>query len=251
MRWPVAVTLGLISYLFFLIYSLPVQQVLGWVGFGNGQTLTLEGASGSVWTGEARQVIYQQQAMGQLKWDFHPSRLLLGKLAYGLDLKDTGQQLQGTLVSGFGERYQVVDISALFLASRLRELLPKQQINLEGKIQTEELDLTFENGRLMAAEGRVQWLDGALQSPMSLPIGDLQAEFSTDEESGDILGQIRDLKGSIAIQAEVRLKPDGNFQFNGKLKPGDEADPGLSGALQAIGRRQADGSIQLNYAGRI
>jgi hypothetical protein len=86
---------------------------------------------------------------------------------------------------------------------------------------------------------------------MNMAIGDLQADISTDDASGDIKGQIRDLKGSIAIQAEVSLKTDGSFQFSGKMKPGDKADPGLTGALQAIGKKQPDGSIQLKYAGKI
>jgi general secretion pathway protein N len=252
MRWPAAVILGVVSYLFFLAYSLPAQLLIGWIGGGgSAQSLTIEGVSGSLWSGKARQVFYQRTPLGELAWDFHPTSLLLGDLACGFELKDTGQQLQGTFVSGFGESYRLENVDALLMASRLPEFLRKRKISLAGKVRAQELDLAFSNGRLTEAKGRVQWLEGALQSPMNMTIGDLQADLSMDEASGDILGKIRDLKGPISVQAEVRLKSDGNLQFNGKLKPGDGADPGLSGALQMVGRPQPDGSVQLTYAGKI
>jgi general secretion pathway protein N len=244
--------LGVVSYLFFLIASLPAQQIIGWfAGDDPAQALVIEGASGSVWAGQAQRVTYQRNPLGELTWRFQPFRLLLGKLAYSIELKDTGQQLQGILITGFGNTYKLQDVDALLLADRFTELLQQRQIRIAGKVRAQELDLVFSNGQLTAADGSVQWLDAALQSPMNLAIGDLQADLSTDDASGDIKGQIRDLKGAIAVQAEVRLKTDGNFQFTGKLKPGDKADPGLAGALQAIGRQQPDGSIQLKYAGRI
>jgi general secretion pathway protein N len=252
MRWPAAVILGIVSYLFFLITSLPAQQLIGRIASGGPeQTVVIEGASGTVWAGEAQRVTFQRNALGELTWRFKPFHLLLGKLAYSIELKDTGQQFQGTFSTGFGDTYRLEDIDALLLAGRLTELLQQRQIRIDGKVRAQELDLVFSNGQLTAAEGSVQLLDAALQSPMNLAIGDLQADLSTDDASGDITGQIRDLKGSISVQAQVRLKADGNFQFDGKLKPGDKADPGLTGALQTIGRQQPDGSIQLKYAGRI
>ncbi len=252
MRWPAAVALGVASYLFFLLYSLPAQQVIGWVtGGNNALTVTLEGAEGTVWSGEAERVSYQHRPLGQLKWRFKPSRLLLGKIAYEIELEETGQSLQGILLTGWGDTYRLEQIDALLLARQLPEWLQQGQIRIDGKVRMQELDLTLSNGQLTAAEGTVQWLEGTLQSPMNLVIGDLQADLSTDDASGEIKAQIRDLKGAIGVQAEARLKPDGNFQLEGKLKPGDKADPGLTGALQAIGRRQPDGSIELKYAGKI
>lgn len=252
MRWPIALGLGLLAYLAFLIHSLPAQLVLGWIGADSGaMPVAVEGVRGSIWDGEAQSVSYQRTPLGQIRWQFQPSGLLRGKLVSEVDIEDGGQRLQGTLVAGWSDNYRLENADALLRASRLPALLQQHQVRIDGKLRAQQLDLAFDKGRLTAANGTLQWLDGTLQSPLNLVIGDLQADLSSDEASGDITGQIRDLKGSIAVQAEIRLKPDGNFRFEGKLKPGDKADPGLTGALRAIGRQQPDGSILLNYAGRL
>jgi general secretion pathway protein N len=252
MRWPTVVILGAVSYLFFLIASLPAQQLVGWFGGGGpAQALAIEGVSGTIWSGEAQRVSFKHKSLGELTWSFKPLRLFLGKLAYSIELKDTGQQLQGIFSTRFSDTFSLENVDALLQAGQVAELLQQRQIRIEGKVRAQELDLVFSKGQLTAAYGNIQWLGAALQSPMNMAIGDLQADFSTDDASGDIKGLIRDIKGPIAVQAEVHLKTDGNFQFTGKLKPGDKADPGLAGALRAIGQQQPDGSIQLKYAGRI
>jgi hypothetical protein len=252
MRWPAAVTLGVAGYLVFLIYSLPAQQAVGWLAdSAAAPELRLAGASGTAWTGAARSVTYRNRQLGELSWSFQPGYLFLGKLAYGFELKDTGQQATGTLVAGLGDHYRIQDLEALLLASRLPDLLQQRQVRIGGKVRTDQLALSFEENQVTAAEGTIEWLDGSLQSPLNLNIGDLHAELATDPDSGEITGQIRDLEGSIGVQAEVRLKADGNFQLDGKLKPGDKADPGLTGALKTFGREQSDGTIVVKYSGRI
>ena len=252
MRWPAAVILGVIGYLVFLVTSLPAQQVVGWIAdSGAAPELRLEGPSGTAWDGKARNLVYRNRSLGELSWDFRPGHLFLGKLAYAFELKDSGQQATGTLLAGIGGNYQLEELDALLLASRLPEFLQKRQVRVGGKVSAKKLALSFQENKITAAEGTVEWLDGSLQSPLNLNIGNLQAELATDPDSGDITGQIRDLKGAIGVQAEVRLKADGNFQLDGKLKPGDDADPGLTGALQAVGRQQSDGTIVVKYSGRI
>ncbi|MEJ2455012.1 MAG: type II secretion system protein N [Candidatus Thiodiazotropha sp.] len=252
MRWTAAIALGIACYLAFLLLYLPAQQVVGWISDpASAQGLMLEGPSGTLWSGTADRVSYQRKPLGRLKWSFKPSRLLLGKIAYDIELQETGQQLEAIFLAGLGDSYRLEDIDALLLARQLPEWLQLRGVRIDGKIRATQLDLSFTQDRLIAAEGSLQWLDGALNSPLNLDVGDLQADLSTDSDSGDIQAQIRDIKGAIGVQAEVRLKTDGNFQLQGTLKPGEKADPGLTGALQAIGRRQPDGSIQLKYAGRI
>jgi general secretion pathway protein N len=252
MRWTATIALGIVSYLAFLLLYLPAQQVAGWFSdTASAQGLILERPNGTLWSGTAERVSYQRKPLGQLKWSFKPSRLLLGKLAYDIELQETGQQLEGVFLAGFGDTYRLQNVDALLLARQLPEWLQLHGVRIDGKLRTSQLDLSFTQERLVAAEGSLQWLDGALDSPLNLDLGDLQAELSTDDDSGDIQARISDIKGTIGVQAEVRLKTDGNFQLQGTLKPGEKADPGLTGALQAIGRRQPDGSIQLKYDGRL
>ena len=94
MRWPAATALGIVGYLLFLLHALPTHHVAGWLEeTASAQGVSLAGVTGTVWSGSAEHLSYQRSPLGRLEWDFRPSRLLLGKLAYDIELRDTGQQL--------------------------------------------------------------------------------------------------------------------------------------------------------------
>ncbi len=251
MRWSAAILLGIVSYVGFLVYETPARQAVVWLSGDGAQTPSLEGASGTLWSGEAERVSYQRRLLGRLQWRFKPAYLLLGKVAYDLELQQTGQEFKGRLIVGLGGPYRLEGVDALLLARQLPDWLQQRQLRIDGKLRAQQLDLAFTQEQLESVSGTLQWIDGSVQSPVNLTLGDLQADLSTDEESGDIKASIRDLKGPLGIQAEVSLKPDGNYQFDGKLKAGDGVDSGVAGALKAIGRPQPDGSVQVKYSGRI
>ena len=148
MRWPAATALGIVAYLLFLLYSLPAQHVVGWFEeSASAQGLSLTDITGTVWSGSAERISYQRTPLGRLEWDFKPSRLLLGKLAYDIELRDTGQQLQATFLTGLGEGYSLHGIDAQWLASRLPEGLLQRGVRIDGKLSTTLLDLEFSQRR--------------------------------------------------------------------------------------------------------
>lgn len=251
MRWSGAIALGLGSYLLFLLLNLPAQQALGWANKGIARLpLAMAGASGTIWSGEADNASFAHTALGQLKWHFAPLSLLSGRIGYAIELKDGGEQLSGTLQAGIGGSYRLQDVRGLILADRVPQLMQQRQIRITGKIDMDQLDLGFSNGHLASAAGRIRWQDASVASPLTLKVGDLQADLTT-EENGRIQAQIKNLGGDTLIKAEAGLNSDGNFQFDGSIKPGSGTDPGLTNALQAIGRSKPDGSFQLKYTGRI
>ncbi|MCG7926320.1 MAG: type II secretion system protein N, partial [Candidatus Thiodiazotropha taylori] len=63
--------------------------------------------------------------------------------------------------------------------------------------------------------------------------------------------KIKDLGGATAVDGELSLTPDGNFQVNGQIKPGAESDPRLGSALNAISKPKPDGSYQITYSARL
>jgi general secretion pathway protein N len=248
MRWTPALALGLGSYLLFLLLNIPAQQALGWAM--QGQALTLTGASGTIWSGEADRASFNHIPLGQLKWRFSPLSLLSGRVGYAIELQDAGEKLSGILQTRLGGSYRLRNLQGLILADRLPQLMQQHQIRITGKIDLDQVDLDISNKRLASATGRIRWQAASVSSPLALKVGDLQAEITT-EEDGSIKAQIKNLGGTTVIKAEAGLNTDGNFRIDGSVKPGNGADPGLSSALQAIGRKKPDGSFQLKYAGKI
>jgi general secretion pathway protein N len=251
MRTPLLITLGIASYLFFLVLNLPAQHVIGWVlSDSSGSPVRLMGTSGTIWSGEAETVVYQKHPLGKVKWSFKPSNLLLGRLSYQFELTDVGQKLTGVALRSVTGNYRLQQVEGLLLANRIPQLMGQRQVDLNGKLDLSDLSLDYSDGRLSSSEGRIRWLDAAVTSPLNLQVGDLQADLSTDD-NGAIIAKIKDIKGPTGVNAEVSLKDDGNFQLDGSVKPSGNTDPGLSSALRAISKAKPDGSFQLKYSGKI
>jgi hypothetical protein len=251
MRPPLLIGLGIGSYLLFLVLNFPAQHAIGWaLPEGSGSPVKLIAPSGTIWSGEAEKVIYQQLPLGKVKWSFKPSNLLLGRMSYDFELADTGQKVTGVALTGVTGGYRVEQIEGLLLASWIPQLVGQRQLDLAGKLDLSDLSISFDDGKLTSSEGRVRWLDASVTSPLNLQVGDLEAELSTDD-TGAIIAKIKDLKGPTGVKAEVSLKNDGNFQLDGSVKPSSKTDPGLSAALSAISKPKSDGSFQLKYSGKI
>jgi len=84
--WPLLV-IGAVAYLLILVVTFPAvrlvplleRQVAG---------LSLHAVSGSVFSGQAAQLVYQGLDYGHLNWEFRPAGLLLGRVEFHLELSD-------------------------------------------------------------------------------------------------------------------------------------------------------------------
>lgn len=248
---PLLVTLGVASYLLFLVLNLPAQHAIGWaLPDGSGSPVQLMGINGTIWTGEAETVVYQKLPLGKVKWSFKPANLLLGRLSYDFELTDTGQKLTGVALTSVTGGYRLQQVEGLLLANRIPQLIGQRQVDLNGRLDLSNLSLNYSDGRFTSSEGRIRWLDAAVTSPINLQVGDLQADLSTDD-AGSMLAKIKDIKGPTGINADISLKHDGNFQLSGSIKPSGKTDPGLNSALRAVSKAKPDGSFELKYSGKI
>ncbi|MCU7918162.1 MAG: type II secretion system protein N [Candidatus Thiodiazotropha sp. (ex Epidulcina cf. delphinae)] len=251
MRWWSYLLVGLGGYLLFMLAELPAQHVLGWTLPDTGKPPFSYGRiKGTLWRGKAEVVNYQGIMLDRVKWRFAPSALLRGRIGFDLQLKYLDQRLGGHIAIGAGDDYRLADIKGRIRADNLPRLMNLSQIGIDGKIDIELQHLRIEGQRITSAEGRVRWLDSALLSPISLKAGDLEADL-TSNDNGDVKAKIKDMGGTTAVDGELSLTSDGNFSLSGAIKPGAGADPGLGGALKAIGKSQPDGSIRLNYSGSL
>ncbi|MCG8015432.1 MAG: type II secretion system protein N [Candidatus Thiodiazotropha sp. 'RUGA'] len=251
MKWWSYLLIGLGAYLLILVISLPAEHVLGWTA-GNSKNMpfTYGTIKGSLWRGKMEALTVNGVPLDKLKWRFSPSELLFGRLGFDIQLNHAGQELQADVAKGFGKEIQIEDISGVIQAAIIPQLIDMAQIGVDGNVNLNLQQITLSDNQIIYAEGVVQWLSSALKSPFALKVGDLQADLETDD-AGAVRAKIKDLGGATAVDGELSLTPDGNFQVNGQIKPGADSDPRLGSALNAISKRKSDGSYQLTYSARL
>lgn len=251
MRWTAALALGIGSYLLFLLLYFPVQQALGLAASAGMEIpARLDGAQGTLWSGEAGNVSYQGMPLGRMSWSFKPTGLLLGRIGYDIELRGAGEEVTGKFYTGLGGGYRMDGMTGLLLAEHIPQLLGQRQFGIGGKLELSALDLEFDGDLLSAAEGRILWRDASLVAPVKVKLGDLQIDLANDENGG-VKAEINTISGPTAIKASANLAADGNFQFEGSIKPSGSTDPGLTAALQAISRSKPDGSFPVKYSGKL
>ncbi len=240
---------GILAYLFFLVASLPVPHAdraarIQWSAHLLGQS------RGSIWNGETSQISYSNLALGPAKWQFLPLGLFQGKFEYRVEINNPENTLIGYIAKDIWfDRFTLSDIKGLLLADSLLKLSDQSSISAIGQLELELQELQIAKRQITSAQGEIRWLDAGIEHPIKTELGNIQFILSGDDKSFN--SSIKDLDGPLKVDGELSLLPDGNYRIQGKVKPINGTNQGLVSLLQSLGRPIADGSIQIDYSGRL
>jgi general secretion pathway protein N len=252
LRWPGLLLVGIVVYLVALAATLPAALAWRWVAeqWPAARGVEVGGVAGTLWSGEAVAIRSDALDLGELRWRLQPGGLLGGALAYGLELAALDGHAAGSLrlrpASATLRQWR-----ATLPASRLRELLPRLPLALDGQLVLDLPHLQIDHaGSVRAITGTLGWLDAAAGLSEPLALGDLRAELSRADD-GAVLAEIRDQGGPIRVQGLLRLAADRSYNLDLELNPGSGAAPELRSALQALARADAAGVHRLVLNGRL
>ena len=93
----VYVAAGVAAFLVFLVAMVPAGQIARWLPPG----VVLSGASGTIWSGQARSIAVQGRPLGALNWSCRPWRLMLFEWSCGVGLQPLGGDLAGDFSGDF------------------------------------------------------------------------------------------------------------------------------------------------------
>ena len=157
--------LGLVSYLSFLIATLPVSLV--WAKVSPQLPLkqlqiNVKAVSGSVWKGSA--LIASRGIEGVLSWDIAVLGSLTGKLPVKLSLKSNIGSFQ-TKARFSLNGAELTDTKGNINLSGLNPILKRNRLTLAGEVSIESLTLAFYDGVITTANGRFSWSGGEVKYP--------------------------------------------------------------------------------------
>lgn len=241
-RWGLA---GIGLYLLCLLAMFPAGYAVAWlqarvpeVRFGE--------VHGSVWAGTAREVAWQGQPWGSLRWRFAWGSLFAGHLGYQLYLTATEFAIQAR-VTGNSRNLLLQDVNGKLPVSRLQPWLPLPSGSLEGELNIKMQRLILVDGLPTAAAGVVNLTRLKLTWPQSITLGDYQLKLQTQADG--IHGSLLDTSGPLMLQGSLRLAPDGSYQLNGVLASRDSTDVALNNLLRYLPSKP-DGKHSFAFSGR-
>lgn len=229
---------GVLAYLGWLLVTLPLAPLVQ-LAREAGAPLQLQGETGSLWQGRARQLQVAGFAVGNPEWSFAPAALLRGRLAWDLSFRDPGGAAIARLALGPGGRVELRDLSGKLAAGRIGPLLPMSP-GLGGDLVFDAVDLRLRQGRPVAADGQVRWLEAAITTPMPFVVGSAELQLRPDEAG--IAGDYRATGADLTLEGTLATTPEG-YRTETLLEP---RQPQLVNWLRTMGLPQA-GNNRFRY----
>jgi general secretion pathway protein N len=234
-----AVWLTVVAFVAFaaiVIARLPAS----WMSPSPKSDITCTDLEGTVWSATCTGLTAQHQLLGDLTWNLHPSRLLLGKLTADLVLTGPAGNGRGLVEVGLGRTLTARDVHLdLRLDPRLIAQLPP---DLKGQVHADIAFLAVSDHRIRSLEGRLEAHNLTLRMGANTEdLGSFALTFPSGSTTAEPVGQLRDLGGPLEVQGGVHLTPEPGFSVQSQVRAGSSASTDLTQILRYLGSPDAQG----------
>lgn len=242
-RWRLPITLAVVSYVAFLLITLPASLIIPTQAVPN---LSLTGISGSIWAGSIRQVRYQNASFGTVNWDLNTWSLLIGKLNSQIDLRHQQLSAQGNISFSLANPQSgSIQNATVRMDSEFLSQFDLPLIAVEGNLLAAINQLSWKNGALTNADLQADWMDAKINSPVIANLGNVHLISTQDNDTllSNIILQSGDLSGT----ADINIKNQTSYQTNAKLQANNANGKDL---LDLLGK-QSNGVYTLSHQGNL
>lgn len=239
--------IGATVYLLVLVSNFPAERIKTMIE-SRVADLSLQTVTGSVFSGQAQQLVYQGLNLGALRWQFRPSALLLGRAEYRFELSHADNQGQGRIGINLLGRTYSRDLELTLLPDRIINHYSPIAVSTSGelKLLIETLDFGRELPRDLA--GRVIWQAAAVLEPIDMVLGDVEMALqgSRDELAGSVTRG-----GVLGASGDMALLPGGGYRVNLVLRPDNDVSTETLDLLDNYTPMQPNGDYLVNASGQL
>jgi hypothetical protein len=240
-----AVLTGVAAYVFFLLATAPAAKLLPLVQPRLGG-VQLAGVDGSLWSGSAALVTANPVQLQDLAWRFRPLVLLLGRAEVALQASWQGRPaaaLAGKAL--FGSTY-LADVSATVPAPDVLRWLNVRHVRVEGSLALALARLEWASGSdLPAVTGAASWTPARVSAPVELVLG--TAQLDTVADQGVTRGKLKTSGGTLLVDADVELKPDGVYRLDAQIQQKGDVPDAVAQFLSTFAE-YSNGSYRLEWS---
>lgn len=243
---------GGLCYLLFLAANMPAAWLYARLPTAD-LPVHLVAISGEPWSADVEKIGFDAFHLGPVHWQLRWGELLLGRLELDVRFGDrvgpTGEARVG--VSLFGTA-SAQGVKADFRLLDLRPLAPMWPTGTKGRVRmnVDEITVSEEGVQSLRSGKTVSTLSGFhIGFPINLTLGDLEITPKPGE-SGGLRLRIQDRNGPVRMNIRIDLAMDGQYHIHGLLAAKDPLDRRLTGMLETVGQRNAEGNIIMDQIGR-
>jgi general secretion pathway protein N len=227
-------------YALALIWNLPATVVWRMVSGQLPAQVTLEGVTGTLWSGQVRRMMVEGIDQGALAWDWRPAQLASGHLGLALVWQPRNGRVDADLKLGLGTLTLEnvngrLDAASMAAVNRAPFVLGGVWLLHVPVLELRQFEF------VERAQGRLVWQDAAGGLPQPLQLGHLAADL---DSSGDwLVMQLSDQGGPLGLAGSARWRPGQPMHIDSRLQARADAESGLVGGLGLLGTADNDGWV--------
>ena len=242
MRTFPAILLGIAAYAAFLVAALPASFLAERIAAQSQGRVVFDGVAGTVWNGHASLAMRFPTAtvrVERLAWDWLPSQLATGRLAFAVDGTDGTLVGQGEVARSLGA-WHFSQWKASGDASAIPHYIPLASAwQPGGTLAMEARSLTFDGAKLTGS-ATAEWRGGALSLSEVRPLGSWRAVL--DAQDGPARVVLTTIDGPLKLSGSGTLALSGRLAFSGEARADPAQEKALEPVLKLFGARRADGA---------
>lgn len=246
------ISLFLLSYLIFLLATLPANQILPRLRLPDG--IRINDIYGSLWQGEIGELHWQSLSLHHVRWNVQFRRLWQAMPTVEVSIHDP-DMLEADATIGWRGIWQIDDFRLNLPATSLQQHLLHPLIRpfpaqIGGTIQVKAKQLRFDTNQcLTLSDANAEWQQASLLTPAgALQLDAVHASLRCPQH--DSL-EIKADQQSAALQSQLTLHLllTGQYQLQATLTPGDELPNDLRSSLEWFGSKDNLGRIRIKNNG--
>ena len=242
--------LGVAAYAAFLVATMPARWLAARLAADVPGRYQVQAANGTLWKGDARAVVGVAAgsfAVDRVEWDFLPSRLLQGRIAFAIALRGAGFEAKyeaGRSIAGWGLRDLAARADAALAAAALPWIANWRP---EGSVSAASPAIEV-SGEQVRGELRVEVKDASTALSGVKPLGSYRADLVAEGASARV--RVSTVEGPLRLSGQGRLEFPARFAFSGEARGEGPNAAALDPLLDLLGPKRPDGARAIEWRTR-
>ena len=244
MKIIVKLLLGLVIFIGAIAYFAPASIVENYLP----NNISSSGLTGTLLNGSVQNIVIDKISLQNTKWSSNPLSLLAGKVQ--ADVSIDSNNLKGDFETTYaGSAVNTKDIDLVGELSLLNPYFEPLGLTINGQFDAKFNSLNIKDGIPHNAEGILKTSNTSILGFLTLNLGDVNGEFSSQDDGFQIY--LNNRNGELDLSGVIYIASNGVYNADLTLSKNALTSENVLKTVQMIGKKINEDSVKLIYQGQL
>lgn len=233
--------MSIFLYFIFLISSIPANTVVSFLYLPT--TINMSSVSGTIWSGQIKNLIISSVNLGSVTWNVQPLNLLFAELSADVSIVKNKQFIKSKVKLSPSGKIKLEETRFFINLSSLQPLTYGMPFSYTGTVEGTFSKMLLDKNKHIEIKGQLFLTGLTLVSPQKQLFGDFMVDFKPKGKGGTA-AKIKDVGGPLQLDGVLTLTKDGRANLLAELSS-SERSGSLEQMISILGVRNSKNKIEL------